>query len=80
VLNQRKKEGRSQSSNDLVAFPASWFGEIEAFTGMWLHRVPVLTHKGVGVLLLIEVAEGVVDFSMLALICTDYNVLAWATL
>jgi hypothetical protein len=63
--------GRSQSSDDFVALPASWFGEGQALARMRLLRVPVLAHERIGVLLLIEVAESVVDFAMLALICTD---------
>jgi hypothetical protein len=61
-----------QHSDDLVAFPASGFGVRKALARMRLLRVPVLADEWVGILFLIEVAEGVIDFAMLAFICTNY--------
>jgi hypothetical protein len=62
----RKDEG-SQSSDNLVAFPAGRLGVGEALARMRLLRIPVLAHEGVRVLLLVEVAEGVVDLTTLIL-------------
>jgi hypothetical protein len=45
---------------------------------MRLLRVPVLADEWVGILFLIEVAEGVVDFAMLAFICTNYCFVSWS--
>jgi hypothetical protein len=58
------KDERSQSSDNLVAFPTGRLGVDEALAGMRLLRVPVLAHEGVGVLLLVEVAKSVVHFAM----------------
>jgi hypothetical protein len=72
----RYKEGMQQSSDNLMSLPASRFGMLEALGWMWDFRIPVLAHVGVGVVLLIEITKGVVDFAMLALVCTDYHMLA----
>jgi hypothetical protein len=59
-------------SDDLVSFPACWLGKCKVLARMRLLRVLVLAHERVGVLILIEVAKGVVDLAVLALVCTDY--------
>ena len=54
-----------------MSLPARWLWVVKALGGMRLLRVLVFAHERVRVLLLIEVAEGVVNLSMLALVCTD---------
>jgi hypothetical protein len=76
ACNTKNNKGCGQNSNDLVAFPAGRLGVLQAFTGMRLLWVPVFAHERVGVLFLIKIAEGVVDFTMLTLIRTNYIVLA----
>jgi hypothetical protein len=72
--------------DDLIPFPARRLGIVEALGWVWYFWVPVLAHKGVGVVLLIEITKGVVDLAMLAFVCTDYHMLAirsgqtWAAL
>lgn len=63
-----------------MALPASWLRVLKAFAGVRLLRVLVLAHERVGVLFLIEITKGVVDFAVLTLVCADYCVLAWITL
>jgi hypothetical protein len=76
VVGRKEEDLCHRSSDDLVALPASWLGKLQAFAGMWFLRVPVLADEGVGIILLIEIAEGMVDLAMLALVCTNYTVLA----
>ena len=55
-----------------MSFPASWLGVGEILGRMRLLWVAVLAYIWIRILLLIEVAKRVVDFSVLALICADY--------
>lgn len=68
-----KKHTAKNGLDDLVSLPASWLWVVKTLGRMRLLRVLVLAHERVGILLLIEVAEGVVNFSMLALVRTDYS-------
>jgi hypothetical protein len=67
----RKEKGAAKLDN-LVALPASGLGEGEILGWTRLLRIAVLARIRVGILLLVEIAKGVVDLAMLALICTDY--------
>jgi hypothetical protein len=62
--------------NNFVAFPTSRLRKRKVLARMRLFRVPVLAHKRVGIFFLIEVAKGVIDFTVLALVCTDCCALA----
>lgn len=62
---------RAYRSNDLVALPAGRFLVGEIFARMRLLGVPVLADVGIRVLLLIQIAECVVDFSVLAFVCSN---------
>jgi hypothetical protein len=73
--NHWKRKGLRQNSNDLVSFPAGRFRVVQTFGRVWLVRVPVDADEGVRVVLLIEIAEGVIDFAMLALIRANYRML-----
>ena len=66
----------SQDLNNLMTLPAGRFGEGKILAWMRLLRVPVLAHEGVGVFVLIEIAESVVDFAMLAFVCPNLYILA----
>lgn len=68
-LEEKRTQG---NSNDLVSFPTGGFGMLQTFGRVWLVWVPVLADEGVGVVLLIEIAEGVVDFTMFTLVCANY--------
>lgn len=54
-----------------MAFPASWLRVLKAFTGVRLLRVLILAHERIGVLFLIEITKGMVDFAMLTLVCAN---------
>jgi hypothetical protein len=66
----------SQSSDDFVALPACRLGVDEALARMRLLRVPVFAHEGVGVLLLVEISKCVIDLAVLALVRTNFDLLA----
>jgi hypothetical protein len=69
-------QAHSSSLDDLVSLPTCrfWKGKILAWVRLfWIF---IFAYEGVGILLLIEVAEGMVDFTMLALVCTNYCLLA----
>jgi hypothetical protein len=75
-VNAMSYHGRKHvqaNSNNLMTLPAGGFWVCEIPGRVGLLWIPVLAHKGVGVFLLIEITECVVDFAMLALICTNYN-------
>jgi hypothetical protein len=83
VGNTDKEESRERcnlNSDNLVAFPASWLWVLKAFAGVRLLRVLVLAHERVGVLFLIEITKGMVDFAVLTLICANCCALAWIIL
>jgi len=43
----------------------------KVFGWVRLFRISVLAYIRIGIFLLVEVTEGMVDFSMLALVCAD---------
>jgi hypothetical protein len=69
-------KGRSAStskSDDLVTLPASGLRESEVLGRTRLLGIAVLARIRVGIFFLVEIAKGVVDLAMLALIRTDYD-------
>lgn len=63
--------------NNFVTLPAGGFVVGEILGRVGLLGISVLAHVWIGVLLLVEVTEGVVDLSVLALICTDWGKVSW---
>ena len=59
--------------DDLVSFPASWLLMRKVLCWVWFFRISILANVGVGILLLVEVTKGMVDFSMLAFVCADWG-------
>jgi hypothetical protein len=60
--------------DNLVAFPTGRLGESKIFARMRLLGIPVLTHKGIGILLLIEITKGVIHFAVFALVGSNCHV------
>lgn len=67
------KRSRSNGNSDnLVSFPTGRLWMSQILCGVRLLRVAILACIWIGVFLLVKVTEGVVDFSMLALIGANY--------
>ena len=56
------------ASNDLTTLPSRWFLVLDIFGWMRRLEVLVLGDVGVGILFLVQVAERVIDFTMLGLV------------
>lgn len=63
--------------DDVIAFPASGAHVGEIFRGMRFVVVLVFASVWIGILLLVEVAECVVYFSVLAFVGANYRMLAY---
>jgi hypothetical protein len=65
------KQIKGKSLDDLVSLPASRLHVRKVLCRMRLLWVSVFAHVWVRVFLLVEVTEGMVNFSMLGFICAD---------
>jgi hypothetical protein len=59
-----------------VAFPASWLRVVETLARVRLLGVLIFADKRIRILLLVKIAESMIDFSMFALVSADYQELA----
>jgi len=57
--------------DDVLPFPTNWLDVFQALPRMWLVFVFILRNEGIRVFRLIQVAQGVVDFTMLGLVRSD---------
>lgn len=70
---RRRRSKVNQILDNLVSFPTSWLLVCKVLGWVWQLRIPVLANVRVGVFLLIEVTKGVVNLSMLTLVCANWD-------
>ena len=67
----RCKTSACRLSNHLFSVPSCRFDVVDSLRWMWSGRVLVLAHERIRVVLLLEVAQGMVDFPMFGFVCPN---------
>jgi len=70
-----KEMNGAETLNDLVALPTSGPRMREVLARMRFLRVPVFAHERIRVVVLVQITKGVIDFTMLALVRANCEVL-----